>query len=79
MTDPINLNGALDAKFTKTWYDKNIYEPLRFQKKRGAKHEFGADVEGIIPDAAEVRLLGNRHKQCKYYQIGVEVCHTQML
>ena len=68
--------GLLPDKYTKTWYDKMIYEPLEFRKKRGAKHEFGIEVEPIIPDAAEVRLLGNRHRQCKYYAIGVDVCHT---
>ena len=79
MSDYISVNGALDPKHTKTWFDKNIYDPIAFKKKRGGKNEFGAEVEAIIPDAAEVRLLGNRHRQCKYYQIGVEVCHTQML
>lgn len=79
MTEKINLNGALDAKHTKTWYDKMVYEPLQYRKKRDAKHEFGLDVEPILPSAAEVRLLGNKHKQCKYYAIGVDVCHTQML
>ena len=23
--------------------------------------------------------MGNRHRDCKYYAIGVDVCHTQML
>ena len=23
--------------------------------------------------------MGNRHRQCKYYSIGVDVCHTSML
>ena len=79
MSDYYSVNGALNEKHTKTWFDKVFYDPIQFRKKRGAKHEFGADVEAIIPDAAEIRLLGNRHRQCKYYQIGVEVCHTQML
>ena len=79
MSQYVNLNGALAEKHTKTWYDKNIYNPISFKKKRGGKHEFGNEIEAIIPDAAEVRLLGNRHKQCKFYSIGVEVCHTQML
>ncbi len=79
MSDDLSMKGGLAPQFTKTWYDKNIYDSLSFRKKRGGKNEFGAEVEAIIPDAAEVRLLGNRHKQCKYYSIGVEVCHTQML
>jgi hypothetical protein len=67
MTEYSNLNGALDAKHEKSWYDKMIYDPMSFKKKKGAANEFGQEIEGIIPDAAEVRLLGNRHKQCKYY------------
>ena len=64
---------------SKTYYDKMVYDTMQFRKKRGASHEVGVEIEGIIPDAAEIRLLGNRHKQCKYYQIGVDVCHTSML
>ena len=62
-----SVNNMLSPKFTKTWYDKNIYDPVFYRKKRGAKNEFGQEVEAIIPDEAEIRLLGNRHKQCKYY------------
>ena len=49
------------------FYDKLVYDPLHFRKKRGAKHEVGVEAEKIIPDADEIRLLGNRHKNCKYY------------
>ena len=72
----ISLNGAFSSDITSKWFDQKTYEPLQFRKKKGAKHEFGHDIEGIIPEAAEVRLLGNRHKQCRFYSIGVEVCHT---
>ena len=50
-----------------TFYDKMVYDTMMFRKKRGAKHEVGVEIEGIVPDAAEIRLLGNRHNQCKYY------------
>jgi hypothetical protein len=50
-----------------TFYDKMVYDTMAFKKKRGAKHEVGVEIEGVIPEAAEIRLLGNRHKQCKYY------------
>ncbi len=62
----------------KTYYDKLIYNELHFKRKRGGKHDVGVEVDGIIPSAGEIRLLGNRHRQCQYYRIGVEVCHTQM-
>ena len=64
---------------SKTFYDKMVYDTLNFKKKRGGKHELGLEVEAIIPSPAEIRLLGNRHRSCKYYQIGVDVCHTSML
>ena len=68
---------------------------MHFKKKKGAKHLTGVEIEAVVPNEAEVRLLGNRHRQCLYYQIGkyycwlfnnshlffigVDVCHTQML
>ena len=39
-----------------------VYDTMMFKKKRGAKHELGVEIEGIIPEAAEIRLLGNRHR-----------------
>ena len=62
-----------------TFYDKMVQDPINWKRKKGAKHEFGIDVERVTPDAAEIRLLGNRHRDCKYYQIGVDVCQMQML
>jgi hypothetical protein len=60
--------GSGDSQLNnKTFYDKMVYDTMVFKKKRGAKHEVGVEIEGIIPEAAEIRLLGNRHKQCKYY------------
>ena len=61
-----------------TFYDKLIYNELHFKKKRGGQHDVGLEIEGIIPSAGEIRLLGNRHRQCAYYRVGVDVCHTQM-
>ena len=65
---------------TKTnFYDKMVQDPINWKKKKGAKHNFGLDVERVTPDAAEIRLLGNRHRDCKYYAIGVDVCNMAML
>ena len=61
-----------------TYYDKLTYNSLHFKKKRGGQHDVGVELEGVIPSAGEIRLLGNRHRQCAYYRVGVEVCHTQM-
>lgn len=49
---------------------ENYYDPINYKKKKGGKHLFGTDVEGIVPEEGEVRLLGNRHKQCIYYSVG---------
>ena len=61
MSDFTNVGGFAN---TSTFHDKMVYEPLHFRKKRGAKHEVGVEVEKIIPDADEIRLLGNRHRNC---------------
>lgn len=51
-----------------TWYDKiSAYNHLNYKLKKGAKHEVGVTVEAIIPSVEEIRLLGNRHRQCQYY------------
>ena len=71
-----SANGATNSS---TFYDKMLQDPITWKKKKGAQHEFGIDVEKIVPEAAEIRLLGNRHRDCKYYAIGVDVCHTAML
>jgi hypothetical protein len=74
----IGMGGHTDLP-AKTFYEKMVYESMMFWTKRGAKHEEGVEIEGIIPEAAESCRLGNRHRQCKYYKIGVDVCHTSML
>ena len=54
-----------------TFYDKHNPNQLHYKKKKNATHEFGLELEPIVPAAGEVRLLGNRHKQCAYYAIGM--------
>jgi len=74
------FNNAGGVPNTKTYFDKfSSFDPIIFKKKKGAKHDVGVELDVVIPDADEVRLLGNRHRQCKYYSIGVDVCHTSML
>lgn len=48
----------------KTFFDKMVYEELEFRKKKNADHSVGTVCEAITPSADEIRLLGNRHKQC---------------
>ena len=54
------------------YFDKleNYWEPLHYKKKKGGQNRMGQDVEPIIPKEGEIRLLGNRHRQCQYYTLG---------
>lgn len=45
-------------------------DPVNLTKRQKSKHEFGFEYENIVPSEGEIRLLGNRHKQCRYYSIG---------
>jgi len=67
MTSTFGLGHGGSGDVPKTFYDKMVYDTLSYRKKRNAKHEVGIEIEGIIPSAEEIRLLGNRHRQCKYY------------
>ena len=49
---------------TKTFFDKMVYEELEFKKQKNGDHSVGMTVEAITPSAEEIRLLGNRHRQC---------------
>ena len=51
------------------FYDtfSSAYDDLHFKKKKGAEHRTGVDIDMVIPSEGEVRLLGNRHRQCNYY------------
>ena len=63
----------------KRWYDVPIQDNLHLKKKKGAKHEFGIDYEPVWPSEEEIRLLGNRNKNCRYYHAGVELCHHEVM
>ena len=54
-------------------YHKVWYNTLHFKKKKNGNHDLGIEIEGVIPSAGEIRLLGNRHKQCLYYSIGKKI------
>ena len=60
------------ANKSPTFYDKleDVYDELHYKKRKGAKHACGVEIEAILPSEGEVRLLGNRHRQCAYYSIG---------
>ena len=58
---------ATGAATKANFYDKMLQDPINWRRKRGSKHEFGIEVERITPSEQEIRLLGNRHRDCKYY------------
>ena len=43
-------------------YNKVWYNTLHFKKKKNGNHDLGIEIEGVIPTAGEIRLLGNRHR-----------------
>ena len=51
----------------KSYYDTMHFNTLHYKKKKDGKHEFGLDIEAVIPSAEEIRLLGNKNRQCKFY------------
>lgn len=57
------VGGQVSAPF----YDKMVQDPINWKKKKGSQHEFGCEVERITPGEAEIRYLGNRHRDCKYF------------
>ena len=65
----------------KKFYDIEhpAYNLLHWKQRVKSKHEFGIDYEPIIPMEGEVRLLGNRHRQCRYYSLGLELCKQRII
>ena len=61
-----NLFTPSAANKSETFYDKlaDVYDDMKFKKRKGAGHRTGVDLEAIMPSEGEVRLLGNRHRQC---------------
>ena len=41
--------------------------------------EFDDEYETIIPTEGEVRVVGNKNRECQYYYIGIEQCRKKML
>ena len=64
----------------KLFYDKsNHYDPVNFKVRKNPNNEFGADVMKIVPLEGELRLLGNRHRDCLYYAIGLSKCKEKVV
>ena len=62
------------------FYDKeDHYDQLIYEKIPDVSHEFGIQIRKIIPKEGEVRLLGNRHKDCMYYSMGLDICRNKIV
>lgn len=46
------------------------WDPITYKVRKDSKHEFGIEYMKIVPSEDEVRLLGNRHRDCRYYSLG---------
>jgi hypothetical protein len=60
--DPLNKE--------KKYNDTEYFNQLHWRKLPGGKHEFGFQLQRVIPTEGEIRLLANRHRDCRYYTIG---------
>lgn len=58
----------------KKFYDvEGLLDPINYKVKQNSKHEFGIEYEKVLPKEGEVRLLGNRHIDCRYYSLGKKI------
>lgn len=65
---------------SKKYYDnEDSFDSLDYEKIKGAKHEFGLEMIKKVPSEGEVRLLGNRHRECIYYSIGLQQCKRAII
>jgi hypothetical protein len=61
----------------KKYYDlEENKDPINYKPRTNSKNEFGIEYEKIIPFEGEVRLLGNRHRDCRYFSLGKLLLNT---
>jgi len=63
----------------KKFYDVEKDDPVNYKLRDKSLHEFGMEYLHVVPSEGEVRLLGNRHRDCRYYSIGVELCKERIV
>jgi hypothetical protein len=83
MTENQSINNPKEFVFEslnkeKKFYDIELDDPINYSVKNDSRHEFGLEYAKINPSEGEVRLLGNRHLDCRYYSIGVQMCKQRM-
>ncbi len=60
------------------FYDKEDYDKINYEKIQNQNQEFGIKTTKVIPSEGEVRLLGNRHFDCKYYSTKLDLCMNKV-
>lgn len=62
------------------FYDKkDLYDSKFYSQIPKSSNEFGTEYMKIAPKEGEIRLLANRHKDCMYYAIGLDLCRSRVL
>lgn len=65
-----------EAKF---FDDPDHFDKIIYQKVPNANHDFGVQVMNIVPKEGEIRLLANRHRDCGYYTMGLDICRRRII
>ena len=63
----------------KKFHDIEKNDPINYKLRSGSKHEFGLEYMQTVPSEGELRLLGNRHNDCRYYSLGLEMCKQRIV
>jgi hypothetical protein len=63
----------------KKFYDIENQDSINYKLRENSTHEFGLEYMQVVPSEGEVRLLGNRHRDCRYYSLGVELCKRRVI
>lgn len=63
----------------KKFHDLEKDDPINYKLRPNSSNEFGLEYIQIVPQEGEIRLLGNRHNDCRYYSLGLEMCKQRVL
>lgn len=61
------------------YFDIKYYNDIEYEKRKDSKDNFGIEIMQKVPSESEVRLLGNRHRECFYYSAGLEFCKKKVV
>ena len=58
---------------------KDYFDSKFYTKIPKTNNEFGDQYMKVVPKEGEIRMLANRHKDCIYHSVGLELCRTKVL